>query len=259
MFTVKTFAQDVTLALKAPAAAVTIDGDSKEWGDSLAYYNAENKINYAIANDKNNLYLVVRTNNPTLQNNILSSGITFSIDPKGRKKSAYSVTFPVSGQEGRRRPGNSLEENKMRAQLTQLRKYGVDGFKDISDEQISAGNMYGIKAAIDFDEKGYMVYEETIPLDLFHANADATKADWAFNIKVNGIERGNGMNDGGMQTDAGGMAAGASGGGRGSGGVTRGGTVRHIDKATIDKTNPDGDNTGSKSVDFWGKFNLAKQ
>src|SRR5580704_15395084 len=87
-------AQTGTLALNAPKGTITIDGNSQEWGDSLAYYNSDKKVHYMITNDKTNLYVVVKTNDPVQQGNIMNAGLTFSVDTKGRKKSAFSTTFP---------------------------------------------------------------------------------------------------------------------------------------------------------------------
>src|ERR1700744_3794974 len=93
-------AQSGTLALKAPAGAITVDGSSADWGDSLSYYNPETKIHYAIANDKTNLYLVVKTKDPAQEANIMTSGLTFSVDMKGKKKSTFFTTFPYSATPG---------------------------------------------------------------------------------------------------------------------------------------------------------------
>lgn len=48
--------------LQSPPANITIDGDTKDWGDSLRYYNAEKMISYALANNKDTLYMAIRVN-----------------------------------------------------------------------------------------------------------------------------------------------------------------------------------------------------
>jgi len=68
-------AQTKTATLLPPPKNIAIDGDVKEWGDSLRYYNTEKQINYAIANDKDNLYLAVRIEDRREQNKILKAGI----------------------------------------------------------------------------------------------------------------------------------------------------------------------------------------
>lgn len=243
-------AQENTLALKAPATAITIDGDNKEWGDSLAYYNAENKLNYTIANDKQNLYLVIKTNDVSKQNYILSSGVTFGIDIKGRKKTAYAITFPKSGQEAMRRGVPSLEENKLRAGILNFRKIAVKGFNDISDDEISPSNAFGIQIAIGFDDKGYMIYEEAIPLELFHAG-ELAKNDWTFNIKLNPPAKPE-MNNMGSEISTAGVPGFASGG-RGVS-APRGGRVPVNTFAGA----PGANTPEQKPVEFWGKLKLAQ-
>src|ERR1700749_3139099 len=81
-----------------PPANITIDGDPKEWGDSLPYYNKDKQINYALANDHDNIYMAIRINDRSQQIRVLRAGLTLSIDTKGRKKETFSITFPVGDQ-----------------------------------------------------------------------------------------------------------------------------------------------------------------
>src|SRR5436309_1106690 len=53
-------AQSAKNSLQAPLANINVDGDLKEWGDSLRYYNEEKRLNYALANDKDSLYAAIR-------------------------------------------------------------------------------------------------------------------------------------------------------------------------------------------------------
>lgn len=246
-------AQTNTLMLKSPNGAVTIDGDRKEWGDSLSYYNPENKLNYTIANDKQNIYLVIKTKDVEQQSNILNSGVTFSIDIKGRKRSSFTLTFPVAGQ-SMRRPGKpTLEENMLKTQYLALRKIKVDGFKDIDEEELSVNNSYGIKAAINIDNEGALIYEQAIPLEYFRAG-DLLKSEWAFNIKIQPITEGTPNGFTGTTSET--VAVPAGGRGGSSGGRGAGGVKPHIQAATIDKVSPSAQATNA--IDFWGKFSLAQ-
>lgn len=242
------FAQETALALKSPSTAVTIDGNNKEWGDSLSYYNADSKINYAIANDKENIYLVIKTNDLVKQNYILSSGVTFSIDIKGRsKKSGFAVTFPEAGQEAMKRSA-TLEENKLRVGLLTFRKIGVKGFKDIDDDNIALSNAFGIQIAIGFD-KGYMVYEEAIPIDLFHAG-ELAKGEWTFNIKLNPPAKPE-MNNMGSEISTAGIPGFASAGGRN-------GKAARVSPAGSRSQPKPGEMEEQKPIDFWGRLKLAQ-
>jgi len=243
------------LALNAPKGAITVDGSSQDWGDSLSYYNPEKKIHYTLANDKTNLYLVVKTKDPVQQNDILTSGITFSVDTKGRKKSAFSTTFPSGGGPNFSMSGRGEEtqqQKALKATLTRIKKIKVDGFKDINDDDISTSNPYAIQVAINYEADGGLVYEEAIPLELFHAG-ELAKGEWSFNIKLNGIEAASPQSAPDASTSM--SSSGGGGGGRGGkgGGGSSGGRPT---QTSISGLQPQGVST--PSIDFWGKFSLAK-
>jgi len=252
--------------LQPPPPSITIDGDIKEWGDSLRYYNKEKQLNYGLANDQDNLYMAIRVNDRSEQIRILRAGLTLSIDTRGKKKESFTITFPVGDQsaEGMAETAQDLQggnsdvkqedrDELMRARLTKLREIRVTGFKDIESETITTSNTYGFKVAIDYDKDGYLVYEAAIPLKFFHAD-DITKTEWAFNFKINGITRPGQHKDGpeqeGMTRGGGG---GMGGGGRGGRGGGRGGQrMAGGNSAPVDHSEL------SKSVDFWEKYYLAK-
>lgn len=252
--------------LQSPPANITIDGDLKDWGDSLRYYNEDKKIYYSLANDKDNLYMAIRINDRSEQARILHAGFTLSIDPRGKKKEAFSVTFPLGGQqtdtyqsltaqEDTGRLNEDARDEQIKARLTRLREIKVTGFKDVESDMITTSNTYGFKTAIDFDKDGNLIYELAIPLKFFHAD-DLTKNEWAFNFRINGISKPsqNHNNDG--QEDAGfggrgGRMGGGMGGGRGMHGG-RGGQRYAGGDQSSDHSEM------SKPVDFWEKFYLAK-
>jgi uncharacterized membrane protein YgcG len=251
--------------LQPPPANITIDGDVKEWGDSLRYYNTEKQLNYALANDQDNLYVAIRINDRSEQIRVLRAGLTLSIDTRGKKKESFSITFPVGDlgpgdlpQQPDDLTGKSdvTQEDRdelMRARLTKLREIRVAGFKDIEGETITISNTYGIKTAIDYDKDGYLVYEAAIPLKFFHAD-DIAKNEWAFDFKINGIVRHSQNADAGQDGQSHGGRGGGGGGGRGGhgGGGGRGGRMGGGNSAPVDRSEL------SKSIDFWEKYYLAK-
>ncbi|MCR8561925.1 hypothetical protein KXD93_29995 [Mucilaginibacter sp. BJC16-A38] len=255
-----------TPTLQAPPPNIVIDGSIKEWGDSLRYYNKEKAINYALANTKDTLYMAVRVIDRSEQTRILRAGITLSINTKGKKKESFSITFPLNTQGGSTPlniQGDNGDDPKqshealMQAVLTVLRGIKVEGFSDIEGDMITTSNTYGIKTAIDYDDKGYLVCEAAIPMALFHASSDAAKNEWAFNFKINGITRptapgGEGQEGGGGgrggRGGGGGGRGGRGGGGGGRGG--RGGNLGGSDSAEHAAL--------FKSEDFWEKYYLAK-
>ncbi|MBS1504057.1 MAG: hypothetical protein JST32_18460 [Bacteroidetes bacterium] len=261
-------AQDKAGQLQPPPQNVTVDGDIREWGDSLRYYNAGTKINFSLANDKVNLYMAVRINDYTEQTRIINSGLTFSIDTRGKKKESYSITYPLGGDKSllriglkRADDGGLTPEDQSElehAKLTTLRQIKVKGFKDVEGDLITTSNTYGIKADFNFDKDGYLVYELAIPLKFFPGE-DTAKNEWAFNFKVNGITEPGRNNDGDGPSRPGsggggfGEGRGGMGGGRGMhGGGGRGGQRFNAGGQAEEHGEL------AKSRDFWEKFYLAK-
>jgi len=267
-----TFAQNKAVAnqLQPPPSNITIDGYLNEWGDSLRYYNQDKQLNYALANDQDNLYMAIRINDRSEQIRVLRAGLTLGIDTRGKKKETFTMTFPVGDQspQGMAETAQDLQsgnsdikqedhEELMEAKLTKLREIEVTGFKDIESETMTTSNTYGFKVAIDYDKDGNLVYEAAIPLKFFHAD-DLFKNEWAFNFKINGItkpgqDKNSGNHDGMTRGGSGGLGGGGGGGrgrmggGRGSRMGGGGGNNAPVDHSEL-----------SKSVDFWEKYYLAK-
>ncbi|WP_419699708.1 hypothetical protein [Mucilaginibacter sp. NFX135] len=264
-------AKNAQSTLKTPSAPVTIDGNLKDWGDSLRYFNDEKKINYTLANDQTMLYAAIRISDRMDQIRTLNAGITLSIDTKGKKKESFSLTFPLADPGtpptfGKRdNPGGDItkedRDELIRERVTKLRNIKVVGFKDIEGDMITTSNTYGIKAAIDYDAEGNLVYEMAIPLQFFHAE-DIAKNEWAFNFKINGLQRAKG--DGAENPDhqSGGFGAGGGGGRGGRGGGGMGGGGRGGRGGRGGGAGAGGAESGrselARSVDFWEKFYLAK-
>jgi len=263
--------------LQPPPPTIKVDGDAKDWGDSLRYFNEDRKLNYALANDQTTLYAAIKITDKMDQMRTLNAGITLSIDTKGKKKESFSLTFPLAEPGSKpdfgKRPDDNTEvtqqdrDDLQRERITKLRDIKVVGFKDIEGDMITTSNTYGIKAAIDYDTEGNLIYEMAIPLSFFHAD-DQFKTEWAFNFKINGIQKpkgdgtenngerqgggmsgggGRGGRGGGMGGSGGGMGGGGGRGGRGGRGGGIGGGGAEGSRSEL-----------SKSTDFWTKFFLNK-
>ncbi len=262
--------------LKPPPADIKIDGDLKDWGDSLRYFNADKKIYYTLANDKDNLYMVVRVNDRTEQIRIIRAGLTLSINTKGKKKEESSITFPVSNpDEPQTSPSGDKKGNPdlldqqdrdemLRAKMTKLRNIKVTGFPDIESDIMTTSNTYGIKVALNIDADDNLVYEAAIPLKFFHAEAP-DKTEWAFNIKINGVTHPSNANktadgNGGMGGGRGGMGGGGGRGGMGGGGGggRHGGGGMGGGRGGMSDTNGSDHSEIAKSMDFWEKYYLNK-
>ncbi len=248
------FAQ--TLNLKIAPANIIIDGNIKEWGDSLAYTDDKTKLDYTLANDNDNLYLVIKTKNKEQQTDILGAGITFNVDVKGRNKITYAITYPERSFDQNSFINMDSDQVQLQIQSALYRRIKVDGFSDIDKSLISTSNPNGIRIAIGYDASGYLIYEEIIPLTLFHAEKYLDK-EWAFNIKLNGLENQNVQKETDMAPSniQSVMVAVPSGSPSPlvAAKLLKGG--RRPSSASAGSA---GNISITKPVDFWGKFRLAK-
>ncbi len=229
--------------IKPPTHNITVDGNLQDWGDSLSYYNPAKRINYGLASDKENLYFAVRIQEREQQGQAMRNGITLAFNPEGKKKETYSLTFPYPDENsmfimpktdnaitGQQLKQENIEDRR-KAELLKLRDIGVKGFKDVETEHISTDNTYGIKAVLNIDEKGALVYELAIPIKMLHTD-NLNSKPWIFDIKINSFTAAKdsrdglrpsggsgGMGGGGMQ--GGGMNGGGMGGDRRGGGGGR--------------------------------------
>ncbi len=77
-------------------ANIVIDGKATEWGLSYQAYNKATEIFYTIANDKDNLYLIIHAEKAPIIEKIVESGIEFKINKtKKNTKNSLSVLFPL--------------------------------------------------------------------------------------------------------------------------------------------------------------------
>lgn len=265
-------------ALKAPSN-VRVDGKATEWGETFAAENKRTSLLYSLANDDKNLYLVIKGIGAANINKIMAGGITFNINPEGKKKEkdAFSVTYPLikrapRGQQGGGRQGmmgqvrggfgdgngqnratltaaqrDSASLVMHKTQLATVKEIKIAGFKSLTDSLISIYNEYGIKAVASFDEKGAMIYELVIPLSLLELSIDKPK-EFAYQLKVNGLViAGFGGAGGGFGGGRGGNGGGRGGNGGGFGGGSGFGGGGGNNMQDI-----------MSPTDFWGKYTLIK-
>lgn len=266
-------------SIYAPAV-VKADARLTEWGN-LQAFNKANGLSYTVANDDKNLYLVVKTDDPNIANKISAGGIDLTINTMGKKspKDAYVISFPMvdptklrdqmSSMSGMMRGGPNGPQQPDSAAIAKMRKQAVSnfkeikliGFKDIADSVISMYNDLGIKAAVTYDDKGALISELIMPLK--YMGLTGNNAEFAYNIRLNGLNINAMMASMGINIRALEAAAGAAGGGGGmvvtgggggfggggfggGGGMPRGAGM--------------GDMQGMISpTDFWGKYTLAKK
>lgn len=246
---------------KSVWASSPIKVDGKITEDVFQASNKSTLLSYTMSNDDKSLYLTIKSADNTNNNKIMMGGITLAINTDGKKKEkdGFLLTYPVivraqrqrgQGGFGQRTAGGSADSAMLamrKQQLAAAKEIKVFGFKDIKDSLISIYNEYDVNVAANFDEKGSFIYELAIPLQLLGLTLDSK--EFAYNIKVNGLQFGGGgirMQGGGGQGGQGGGGFGGGGQGGGFGGGGGGGRGGFDPSAFL-------------PTDFWGKYTLAKK
>jgi hypothetical protein len=184
------YAQEKNLWLSSP---VNINGIADEWAQNHINYNTKTKLNYVIANDRYNLYILIKSADQPTNARILTNGITVSINPNGHKKEKTAITFPLIEDEMfvrqplADRNGRPPVSKNTPDILSKASTIKISGFYKIPDGTFSLDlvNSYGIKAGSKIDHNKVFVYELSIPLS--RLNISITKnRPVAYNIRING-------------------------------------------------------------------------
>src|SRR3989344_7446144 len=86
-----------TIALQK--TEVVVDGKANEYG-TFRYYNSEAKMFYALSNDTENLYLCLKVNDETMQQQIMMAGMEVWIDTTKKAKEKIGILYPVAAKRG---------------------------------------------------------------------------------------------------------------------------------------------------------------
>jgi len=238
------------VSLHAPVN-VKIDGNAAEWG-ALQAYNNNTDIFYTLANDDENLYLIVQAAKSRVIQKIMQVGISLTINAavKRSPKTVESllVSYPVLdiktserifSATGVKATGNEPDINTHVSQTkkdslaliantlftSNAKEMKVKGIDGLSDTLVSVYNERGIKVASAFDNKGVYSYELAIPLKLLGLSIE--NKTFSYNVKLISrldLKKGFGI------------------------------SYRYINDEPVD-INLDLDST----TDFWGEYTLSKK
>ena len=184
-----------TTGVYAPAD-VKIDGKPTEWKQFQAY-NKTTHIYYTVANDANNLYLIVQaTEIPDVQK-IIAGGLTLTIKNSDKNSTVTPVAIafprmyakdfvPINSKIKNEQTDMDAELPGMNKQLTDNAQFiQVAGIKEVTDTLISVYNDQGIRAVSLLNNKKTYTYELALPLK-YVQQAIGGDGSFAYNIKLNG-------------------------------------------------------------------------
>lgn len=194
------------------------DGSAEEWLPGSMTPDTVNHILFGSAVEAGRLHVVMEFRDPMLQTKAIRAGMELGFDTEHRGKPAASIHFPEpeSGQGMMGGPPRG-DLDAMRLMLTlQVRNYSLRKFpKGNGAYAFGNPNDAGVELGIDYNERGQLVYEASIPLAMLHARkAEGPVPDsLGLQFLVKGVEIPSFSGGGG-----GGMPPGGGGGGRGGGG-----------------------------------------
>lgn len=202
----QTYGQNIsksqTRSIKVPNG-IRIDGKANDWNNLFEAYNNSTGLFYSIANDNDNIYLIIKATDPLIEKKILRAGITVSLQGLGNNKDWFKLTFPLLNEDVASGIGVYLSEDNLK-EVKKGQKKGADslvrlmnsrlsiydnkiGLSETSlyeDSTISIYNDKGIRVAALFDNKAELIYEFAIPLKYIPGRmVDGIDYD----IKSNGI------------------------------------------------------------------------
>lgn len=199
-----------------------VDGIPTEWGQPIRFSDSDSGIEYAVANNEDNLFLVFRFTNPQQQMKILASGAKLWLNTDGGNDEQNLIEFPLRREDGMP-PRIEHEKNRtimMEDLLLQKREAVFKGFVKTPQgkKTLDSIGTFQLKLLINNDES--LVYEAAIPLNkLVDGGLKQSKKAMTIGLTISGLKMnerpeigpGKGFGQGG------GMRPGGHGGGMGGG------------------------------------------
>jgi len=143
---------------------VTVDGRNTEWKSPLPRYNKIAGINFDVANDERNIYMIVRVTDTTSIRQIRQNGLEVWINKDGKKKNTTGITYPLAP--------DKLKNNRL------VSIVNADGFSwNINELKLTGFLLENgrqpvkgcpVKVAIKKDSSDCIVYELAIPFNTFY-------------------------------------------------------------------------------------------
>jgi len=176
---------------------IRIDGKPDEWGGTFQAFNRSTSVFYSMANDEQNLYLVIQCDQQPTIAKILSGGITLVLkSSKDKQTMPVKVVYPLISYTDKYTISIPLREeanvDKMAAKINQqlptvAKTINISGIRDIKEPTVSIYNDLGIKAVSQVDTRRAYTFELQVPLKYFRHLTDEN-GTFDYNVIVNGVE-----------------------------------------------------------------------
>lgn len=177
-------------ALQQP---IVIDGSDEDWTRPLPGFAKTENISFEIANDAENLYVLISTKDQLEQQKIIQGGMTVWVNTNADKSQsgAVGIGYPLdSRNDPDRNLMNEAQPNRVPKSVTlqDKQEYALYGFGTSSEVGNFAyaddSNPQGVKMRMDYNNAGELIYEAAIPLTTLYPGHSAGSSYAAKSIAV---------------------------------------------------------------------------
>lgn len=164
---------------------IQVDGDYMDWHNAFANFG-NNLWRFAVAIEGQKLYATAIIQNQELIDEAIRGGIILNISYSNKRKNGAKIIFPKPNVErleklfGKPKAATTWTNAQL---LESCIGYVVTGFDRIMDGLLSYDNNYGIRAVCKWNDKGELIYEAVVPLDLIKFHTDDVAIELAVNTK----------------------------------------------------------------------------
>jgi hypothetical protein len=150
---------------RLPEHQILIDGKADDWAGRLFIVEGQ-KVSLGFLNDRNCLYVCLRTDDGGMQRQLLNAGLTVWFDPGGGRKKVLGIKYPVglSSEEQKMWKGEEPEESgaptEFGGNLTDVEIYRPGSSEP---EGLDIADVHGIELKAATAGKSF-VYELKVPL-----------------------------------------------------------------------------------------------
>ena len=150
------------VSIYAPAD-IKIDGKANEWNNNYQAYNSATEIFYTIANDDENLYLIIHATKSRIMEKIIEGGVSFTV--RGQDKNSPMILFPLLSMNKARSilliAGKTLSED-MTSEHSMLRTTQPDAF-DKKKKSMANANKDLIESLKEIKLNAISAITDTVP------------------------------------------------------------------------------------------------
>ena len=198
--------QAETIVSRRTSAPINIDGVSDEWSTRLKYFHAESTLQYEISNDDEYLYLIFKTADQTVANQLSSAGWKLRFSANTPNRFSASIDFPSRNESvpfmpapppmddfGMNNSTPETEKNKLMPPSPNDEDYAlVQNFIYSKNNEITPNKVDNstVRYACNNGRNGEKVYEFSIPLrEIFGDGFDKniiSNTNFKLRIQING-------------------------------------------------------------------------